>query len=209
MSAKAKAEKKSSAARKNLAKVSRWLHIYLSMFCFILVFFFAFTGLTLNHPSWLGGDKQYLSKEEGNLNKEWVNDIDTAKVRKLEVVEFLRNKHQVKGALSEFRIDDVECSLSFKGPAYSSDVFVDRETGNYEISEIRMGIMAVMNDLHKGRDSGREWAWLIDLSAIFLMLVSLSGLILLFFIKKKRFAGVITGFVGLILSYLIYLLFVP
>jgi hypothetical protein len=72
-----------------------------------------------------------------------------------------------------------------------------------------MGLMAVMNDFHKGRDTGKAWAWVIDVSAVFLILVSLSGLILLFFIKKRRFAGLIAGAVGLLLCLLMYWLFVP
>ena len=198
-----------STLKKETAKLSRWLHIYLSMVSFAVVLFFSFTGLTLNHPSWLGGDKQVVVKNKGKLNVNWVNQPDTNKIAKLEIVEFFRKTYHVKGLVSEFRIDAIEVSISFKGPAYSCDAFIDREKGTYEISEIKMGIVAVMNDLHKGRDSGKSWGWIIDISAIFLILVSLSGLILLFFIKKRRLAGLITGAVGLALCYLIYLLFVP
>lgn len=143
------------------------------------------------------------------MNAKWVNTIDTSKIAKLEVVEYLRKTHPIKGAVSEFRIDNSEISVSFKGPAYSCDAFIDRESGSYELSEIKMGLVAVMNDLHKGRDSGTGWSWIIDISAVFLILISLSGLILLCFLKKKRVAGLITGLVGLLICYLIYVIFVP
>jgi hypothetical protein len=195
--------------KKETAKLSRWLHIYLSMLSFAVVLFFSFTGLTLNHPNWFGGDKQVVVKNKGKLNVNWVNPADTSKVSKLEIVEFLRKTYHVKGLVNEFRIDDIEVSVSFKGPAYACDAFIDRQTGIYEVSEIKMGLMAVMNDLHKGRDTGKAWAWVIDVSAVFLILVSLSGLILLFFIKKRRFAGLIAGAVGLLLCLLMYWLFVP
>src|SRR5690606_4607282 len=116
---------------------------------------------------------------------------------------------KVKGAVSDFRIDDYDVTVTFKGPAYSCDAFIDRESGTYEVTEIKMGIIALWNDLHKGRDSGRGWGWVIDISAIFLILVSLTGLILLLFIKKKRVSGIVTAVLGLIISYLIYLIFVP
>jgi uncharacterized protein len=200
---------KSSGAKKEVAKLSRWLHIYLSMVSFAIVLFFSFTGLTLNHPSWFGGDQQVEVKNKGKINLNWVNNPDTNKIAKLEIVEFLRTKYQVKGAVSEFRIDDHELSISFKGPAYSCDAFIERESGNYELTEIKMGLVALMNDLHKGRDSGKGWGWVIDVSAIFLILVSLTGLILLLFIKKKRVSGIVTAILGLIVSYLIYWIFVP
>ncbi|SFH10855.1 PepSY-associated TM helix domain-containing protein [Pedobacter insulae] len=204
-----KALSKAKSPKKEVAKLSRWLHIYLSMVSFAIVLFFSVTGLTLNHPSWFGGDKQVIVKNKGLLNVGWVNNPDTNKIAKLEIVEFLRKNYQVKGAVSEIRIDDYEVSVSLKGPAYSCDAFINRETGSYEVSEVKMGVMAVMNDLHKGRDSGKGWGWIIDISAVFLILVSLSGLILLCFIKKKRVAGFITGVIGLLLCYLIYVIFVP
>lgn len=200
---------KANNPKKEVAKLSRWLHIYLSMVSFAIVLFFSVTGLTLNHPTWFGGDKQIETKYKGKLNANWVNNPDTNKVAKLEIVEFFRKKHNAKGFVSEIRIDDAEISLSLKGPAYGFDAFIDRTNGVYEASEIKMGAVAVMNDLHKGRDSGSGWAWVIDVSAIFLILVSLSGLILLLFMKKRRVAGLISGVIGLIICYLIYVIFVP
>ena len=200
---------KANNPKKEVAKLSRWLHIYLSMVSFAIVLFFSVTGLTLNHPTWFGGDKQIETKYKGKLNENWVNNSDTNKVAKLEIVEFFRSKHSAKGFVSEIRMDDAEISLSLKGPAYGFDAFIDRTNGVYEASEIKMGAVAVMNDLHKGRDSGSGWAWVIDVSAIFLILVSLSGLILLLFMKKRRVAGLVSGVIGLIICYLIYIVFVP
>lgn len=201
--------KKSGGPKKEVAKLSRWLHIYLSMISFAIVLFFSFTGLTLNHPSWLGGDKQMEEKYKGKLNVKWVNQPDTNKIAKLEIVEFIREKYKVKGAVSEFRIEDYDVTVTFKAPAYSCDAFIDRESGDYEITEIKMGVIALWNDLHKGRDSGKGWAWVIDVSAIFLIIVSLTGLILLLFIKKKRVAGLAIAILGLLLCYILYLTLVP
>ncbi|TKC12643.1 peptidase [Pedobacter polaris] len=209
LASKKKVATKANNPKKEVAKLSRWLHIYLSMVSFAIVLFFSVTGLTLNHPTWFGGDKQVETKHKGTLNVKWVNNPDTTKIAKLEIVEFLRKTYNVKGYVSEIRIDDSEVSVSLKGPAYSCDAFIDREKGTYEVSEIKMGLVAVMNDLHKGRDSGSGWSWIIDISAVFLILVSLSGLILLCFIKKRRVAGFITGVIGLVICYLIYAIFVP
>lgn len=199
---------KGGRVKKNVAKLSRWLHIYLSMISFAIVLFFSFTGLTLNHPTWFGAEKQIEEKHTGKLKVQWVNQPDTNKIAKLEIVEFLRGKYKLKGAVSDFRIEDYEVSITFKGPAYSADVFIDREKGNYEVTEIKKGVIALWNDLHKGRDSGKGWSSLIDVSAIFLIMVSLTGLVLLLFIKKKRVSGIVTAVLGLVLSYLIYLIFV-
>ncbi len=52
--------------------------------------------------------------------------------------------------MSDFRVDDTQCSVSLKGPGYTADVFIDRATGSYDLTETRNDFFAVMNDLHKG-----------------------------------------------------------
>ena len=132
-----------------------------------------------------------------------------ANVAKLEVAEFLRSRHKLSGAVNEFRVDDGQASVSFKGPGYEATAFLDRQTGAYDLTETRMGLAAVMNDLHKGRDSGKVWGWLIDASAVFMTFVSFSGIVLLLFLQKRRFSGVMAGAVGAVLCYVIYVLWVP
>lgn len=195
--------------RKRFAGLSRWLHIYLSMVSFTILLFFAISGLTLNHAEWFTSGKEVVRKDSGNINLKWVNIADTSKINKLQIVEFLRGKHEVKGALSDFRTDDLECSLTFNGPGYSADAFIDRESGKYELTETRFGAVAVINDLHKGRDSGKTWSWIIDISAVLMTLVSISGIILICFIKKKRTSGFIIAALGTLASYIIWKLFVP
>lgn len=96
--------------RRKLASVSRWLHIYLSMFSFAVLLFFAVTGLTLNHQSWFEGQER-TTEFRGTVDRKWL----AGDVSKLEIVEYLRQKHRITGALHDFRVDDTQCSVSFKG----------------------------------------------------------------------------------------------
>ncbi len=194
---------KSPSFKQRFAVVSRWLHIYLSMLSFAIVFFFAVTGLTLNHTDWFA-NQQRTSQQKGKVEEKWVKTESDDKVAKLEIVEQLRRSYNIKAALTEFRIDEAQCSVSFKGPGYSTDVFINRENGEFELTENRMGFVAIINDLHKGRDSGRIWSWLIDASAIFMTLVSITGMALIFFLKRRRISGLIVTVIGAVASYLIY-----
>lgn len=120
------------------------------------------------------------------------------KVAKLEIVEHLRKEHKVRAALSEFTIDDQECSLAFRGPAYAADVYLDRATGEYEINQVSEGFVAILNDLHRGRHTGPVWSLVIDITAITLSIVSITGLGLLLYIKRRRRSGlIITGLFAL------------
>lgn len=198
------APRRTPAWKRKLAVVSRWLHIYLSMVSFGVLFFFAVTGLTLNHADW-SGNLQKTVQHRGALDTKWLK----GEPARLEIVEHLRRAHGVKSALSDFRLDEGQCSVSFKGPGYAADAFVDRATGRYELTETRMGLVAIINDLHKGRDTGKAWSGVIDASAILMCVVSLSGLVLIFFLQKKRTSGLLAAAVGAAMCYAVYVVWVP
>lgn len=189
--------------KRNTSRFSRWLHIYLSMISFAIVLFFSITGITLNHADYFQGKTQ-TRQEKGKLTAEWVNNKDSNRVAKLNIAEYFRNNYAVKGAVNDFRIDDGQVSLSFKGPGYEANIFIDRQTGEFDLSQTRTGFIGFINDLHKGRDTGRVWSWVIDAAAILMVLISLTGLVLLLFIKKKRVNGLILTAVGLVIMYLVY-----
>jgi len=133
----------------------------------------------------------------------------TGSVDKLQVVEYLRANAGIHGALADFRIDDQQCEVVFKGPGYAASALVDRETGRFDLTESRFGMAAIVNDLHKGRDTGPVWGAVIDLSAAVLVFVSLTGLILLYFVHKYRVAGVILLGLGALTSSTVYAMWVP
>lgn len=190
------------------ASLFRWLHIYLSMVSFGILFFFAVTGVTLNHADWFF-DRDVTTHTSGAVNTAWVISGDVKDVAKLEIVEHLRRRHNLRGAVAEFRIEPLECTVVFKGPGYSADTRIDRQTGNYEVNETRMGFVAVINDLHKARDTGRAWSFVVDLSAVLLVVVSLTGMVLIFFIKRRFIPGILTACAGAALATVTYFCFVP
>jgi hypothetical protein len=194
--------------KKQTAIVSRWLHIYLSMVSFAIVLFFAVTGLTLNHSEAFGA-KEKTSRITGQMPHDWLKPANNAEPAKLDIVEYLRSTNKLHGAVSDFRVDDDQITVSFKAPGYMADAAIDRTTNRYDVIEVRNGFVAVINDLHKGRDAGKVWSLLIDGSAILLTLVSLSGLLLLFFVYKRRTSGLILAAIGGAVCYLVYLRFVP
>jgi uncharacterized protein len=194
--------------RRRVAKLSRWLHIYGSMCSLALVLFFAVTGLTLNHQEWFA-NQEVTTERHGTLTPAWLRTPTGEGVDRLQVVESLRASGGVRGALSDFRVDDRTCEVSFRGPGYTADAVVDRATGRFEVTEVRMGFAAVINDLHKGRDTGAVWKAVIDVSAGLLAFISLTGLVLLYFTHKYRLAGVILIGVGSLVAYLVYAAFVP
>jgi hypothetical protein len=187
------------------------------MFSCAVVLFFSVTGITLNHPSWFGGDRETVRELKGQVPLEWVQNSSELKdtsdpnrgVARLEIVEHLRSEARAHGAMKDFTVDDSQCIVAFRAPGYTADAFIDRVTGQYDLVESSMGWIAVLNDLHKGRDSGQAWSWVVDLSAVMLVFVSATGLLLLLYINRHRKAGLVTAALGIVVTVAIYLAFVP
>jgi hypothetical protein len=199
--------------RRVVSNAARFLHLYLSMVSFAVVLFFSVTGLTLNHQDWFSGQQQ-TSVFEGFAAQRMlgkpsnVGNDAMASIDKLGLVEMLRARG-IHGAVSDFRIDDTQIDISFKGPGYTADAFIDRDSGKYTLTETRNGFIAIINDLHKGRDSGKAWSLLIDISAVLLVLVSVTGIVLIWFLHKRRIKGFLLLFGGALFCLALYKLFVP
>lgn len=170
----------------------RWLHIYGSMLGLAVTLLFAVTGLTLNHADWFESKEPTVRAFAGELPPPLLADA----VDKLAVAERLRAAHRLQGMVTEFLVDDAQCLVVWKGPGYAADATIERADGRYRIEEQRRGLWAVLDDLHKGRDCGPVWSLVIDVSAVALAFLSITGLWLLLYLKKRRRAGLLTALVG-------------
>lgn len=214
-------------ARTNwFAATVRWLHIYVSLLGFTALIFFSVTGITLNHPTWFGGDQQVVTDLSGRLEAAWLN-LETAgpvaasdsieseqpdrshEVDGLRIVEWLRSEHGLRGAVSELRVDDRECMVLFRGAGYAADVYIVRESGEFTATLTTMGAVAVINDLHKGRDTGLVWSIVIDATALLMVFVSITGIVLIVYIRRKRWSGLLTAVAGTVLFAVIIVLVLP
>lgn len=208
--------------RFSISGIVRWLHLYVSLIGFLAMLFFAITGITLNHPTWFG-ESTRTTTHRGQLPPGWlgrslddtsVAEIESpsaperesgiavdkspadAEVDKLAIVEFLRATHGLRGMVKEFLVDDEECSIAMNGPGYSADTWIDRQGGAYEVTVVEHGPIAVWNDLHKGRDTGVAWSWVIDVSAAIMSVSCITGLAMLMFMRRKRLSGSLWTAIG-------------
>lgn len=191
--------------KRDIATWTRWLHIYLSMFSFIVILFFAITGITLNHPDWFG-EQHRVTKYSGKMDPQWFETEHSIQTHKLEMVEYVRDSYHITMRFNDFSSDDSQCIISFKGPGSAADVYIDRSTGEFDLTNTSSGLVAIMNDLHKGRDTRNGWKWVIDITGLLMILVSLTGFIMIFFLKKKRRSGLLIVLFGGILTLLLYFL---
>ena len=198
-----------SAKAKRLFSLCRWLHVYISTALFTLLFFFCVTGITLNHPDWTGKSTtshQYLSLPESIV--ETVKIADEIPLRKIQ--HFIESKLTLRDprnidVMPEFN----EITYDYPVPAGYVFITVSIDEKQIEIERKEGSFLALMNDLHKGRYSGSLWKSLIDISAVFMLLFSITGLIILFQSAKHRGKGIYVLVVGCLTPLLLYYCFVP
>lgn len=164
----------------------------------MVVLFFAATGVTLNHPDWLAGES--TRELTGRMPANWKSEKG---VDWLMVDEYLRSSQGVRGTVSDHSADDAQASLTFKAPGYGADCFIRLADGTYRLTVSYQGAIGVLNDLHRGRDAGRSWAWLIDVSGFLLIFLSLAGLGLLWYLKKVRLKGLMTLAAGAVVLFML------
>lgn len=197
------------------AKWFRWLHIYLSMASLVMILFFSVTGFTLNHPDWFFSETS--QRIQGQLEASWLkldrpnpdgwDEVDYGhQVDKLEVAEFLREKHRLTGKVTDFLAFAEDCEVTFQGPGYAATARIQRSDGRYEVTVTCNDLVSVMNDFHKGRHTGPIWSLVIDVSAVVATLVSLSGFALIFYLRLNRKLRLAVSLIGLVgFTYLMYL----
>ncbi len=181
---------------------TRTLHIYLTMFAFLMMMFFALTGILLNHEDLLPGET--VTEQEGTLPLELLQGPD-----RLMVVERLRADYGAVGAVSTFDTDDRGILVEMKGPGRTSEAEVDRTTGKVKVTVMRRGALVMLDDLHRGKDSGTAWRWVIDLSGALLLVASLSGILMWVALPRRRKWGVVSLLAGTVLAVAIWLWLVP
>ncbi|MEI7547275.1 MAG: PepSY-associated TM helix domain-containing protein [Actinomycetota bacterium] len=191
-------DRRASTGRRRSAVTNRWmrwLHVYTSMISLIIVLFFGVTGLTLNHPSWTLGDRTDRSTSTGTLPASFRSGDA---VDFLTVSEFVRRTYGVSGEVSAHDLSGNEGTISYRAPGYAADLVFTVDTGTYRLVVEQQGFVGVMNDLHKGRDAPGSWKWVIDISAGLLVAVSLTGLGIQLFQRKRRTRALVFAVLGLV-----------
>lgn len=200
---------KSKAARR-IFSLCRFLHIYISTALFSLLILFSFTGVTLNHPQWLSAtDSQDILTLAlpASLTIAWAQNQEVQLDALLAYVE--KQTGLAKARTIEQDEERGELSLDYPLPAGYAFVSVFLEENKMEVEYETGNTWALINDLHKGRHTGQLWSWLIDISAVLMIVFALTGFVILLQQVRHRIAGLWFMCAGTLLPILIYIFYVP
>lgn len=197
---------------------ARRLHIYVSMALLLVVLFFSVTGITLNRPELFVKSQPSVETLTLLLPESLFESPDAFVPIETELLVFLKARAEMSGKPSEMEVfTDVEdgeliegeIALDYKGPGYNATVFIDLLNKEAEIEKNHYGVIAVLNDLHKGRNSGEVWKWFIDITALLMIFFVLTGVCLLLPKRKTLNTSMKWMVLGSFTTLLIFIFAVP
>lgn len=191
-------------------KACRWVHVYLSSAMLALLVFFCFTGILLNHTDWFEGRGAYVEEElpiPEHLTQLYETKEDPPIASAQAYIASTWDLHHPRKVDLDLEIG--EMVFDYPLPAGYALVTLMMRDGTMLFERQEGTTLAILNDLHKGRHSGPYWSLLIDGSALLIILVSLTGMVILLQQTKWRLSGLMVALAGLLAPWLLYLIGVP
>jgi hypothetical protein len=190
--------------RKNFLALCRTLHVYLTMLGLLVMLLFGVTGFTINHEEWFGATRPRVTEMESVTPRDLLARGDA-----LRIVEQVRSDWHIAGALSDYDAGDDRVSMAFKEPGQLWEVEIDRSSGHTRVHNETYNLAAYLNNLHRGRYAGPAWRWVIDVSALFIVLACATGIILWLALPRRRTLGILALAVGVVGTFGIIYALVP
>ena len=178
--------------KKRVLAVSRTLHVYLTMHGLFVMLLFGVTGFTINHEEWFGATTPVVRESSGQTAPELI-----AKGDALRIVEQLRSAFHIHGAMTDYDDAPDHLTIAFKEPGQMWEVEIAKPDGKTKVHAEAFNFTARLNNLHRGRYAGQAWSWVIDLSALFIVLACATGIVLWLALPRRRTLGIIALAVGI------------
>lgn len=170
-----------------------------------VIIFFGATGFVLNHSDWTWGADPVTTQVTGTLASNYLNPVDVEKI-----ATFLRNERDIVGEVMSSSTSGTSLTISTSGPGATSSVIVDTSTGDFTATKTMNGLMAFLTDLHRGNPVTKQWGWLVDASAVALVVIGLTGLLIGILTRSRhRMRDVLLALGGLVATIVLLFLAAP
>lgn len=190
-----------------LKQLHQW-HWITSALCLISLLLFSITGITLNHASAISADPTIREQEKplpGPLLEQLSHHQEGA--LPVPVRDWLEREMQIRTGDKAAEWSAGEVYLALPRPGGDAWLAIDLADGSVLAEQTDRGWIAFFNDLHKGRHTGVAWSWFIDIFAVASLLFALTGLGLMMLHAKRRPATWPVTLAGLVLPWLLIVVF--
>ncbi|THF56870.1 PepSY-associated TM helix domain-containing protein [Pseudothauera rhizosphaerae] len=198
-----------------LKTLHQW-HWVSSAVCLFGMLLFAVTGITLNHSGAIEAKPEIVART-ATLPEELAESLRSLAAQGGDGAEEALPADAAAWAAEAFGIavagrsaewSAEEIYLPLPRPGGDAWLRFDLEAGEAEYELTDRGLVAWLNDLHKGRNSGPAWSLFIDVFAVACVLFSVTGLLILQVHAANRAAVWPTLALGVVIPALLVILFI-
>ncbi len=191
--------------RQDFYRHARYVHGWLSAFAFLILIFFATTGLILNNPDWFKAANDEVSSTV-TLSSQDAKLIKAQENPSTLIIEKIRSQANILGRFKSSEVIDTDVMIRLESPSGSTDITYALDRGQAEIIQKPATVVSTLNDLHRGKNAGTAWHWLIDISSILILSLSIAGFILFLSIKARlKTHLILTGLSIIVMALLIWI----
>jgi hypothetical protein len=171
-----------------LKHLHQW-HWISSAICLVVMLGFAITGFTLNHAGDIEA-RPTVQKFDAQLPAAVLESVAAARAAAHErrdkpgalpepLIDWLASQWHIDAGQADAEWSDDELDLTLARPGGDSTIAIDLGSGEVHHERTDRGLIAYLNDLHKGRHTGAAWNGFIDVFALACLVFCLTGLVLL------------------------------
>ena len=183
---------------KNTLSLSRLIHVYVSMALLTLLLFFSVTGITLNHPEWFSEHQAEIKEVELAVDLKLINNPPLSLDQIAEVAAVVEQELALSLASAVIESTNDELFFSIKRAGENTAITLDLASGELFFERTDYGLWALLNDLHKGRNTSDFWGWIIDITSVLCIVFAISGFILA--MPQRRFNRTLTLSLGITIT---------
>lgn len=173
---------------RQVLSLSRTIHVYLSLALLLVLVFFSITGITLNNAAVLTAEPEVTTLTLDTLPA--LPRDDAGRISASPEFAAFAREYGIRLEHATLVREDGFLVVDYQAPGKAVLLEIDPELNEAIVETTHFGLIAVLNDLHKGRHVDVIFSWLIDISGVLLVVFSLAGLMLLL-PNKRRFRQVL------------------
>jgi hypothetical protein len=186
-------------------------HWMSSALCLLGMLLLAITGITLNHASRIEA-RPVVTVREARLPETLLSALPRPDATRAPLPpalnQWLKEMLSVRVDTRAAEWSDGEIYLALPRPGGDAWLSVDLHSGEVLHEDTDRGLIAYLNDLHKGRHAGPVWRGFLDVLAAATVIFSLTGLLLLKLHAGRRPATWPVVGLGVVIPLLLTVLFV-
>ena len=194
---------------KKFYQIIKDLHFYIGLFISPFILVFAISALVLNHDfvDWQDNWQDWYFSVNEQVDETYRIDIPTPDKSNIDFARDIQKQVNISGEIAGVFRDSIQIYIPITKPGHRVSIRADLLAGLAYIHSEKTNIWKKMIWLHKmpGPHNAnirgnwiytKIWKSLVDISVIFLLFSSITGITLWYYFKSERTIGLIALLIG-------------